>query len=445
MSVGDKTHLNFINLIQLDNWSVQALLDSTFNYSNKFLLARIGDFLSKSREIVNIEDDNFYNRITIKINNKGVVLRDTEQGVNIGTKKQYLAKEGQFIVSKIDARNGAFGIIPSELDGAVVTNDFPLFDVNNKKINPQFLLLITTTKEFIKFAQSCSSGTTNRQRMDIEMFLNQKIPLPSIVDQDIIVNNYFKSLRQAQALRRESEDLENEIERYFLTALGVQAQVQKIKFSKLRFIEYKNLERWDGANESDLISAFPIEKIGKYISEISTGTTPPTNRREYFDGDVDFYTPSELGNKMYLSKSERKLTELAIQHKKARRFDKGTLLFVGIGSTVGKIGIISNDYATSNQQITGFKVNQNVLLNEFVYYYFSYFKHVTTKEQTRATLPIVNQDKILNIPIPILPLEDQQIIVNAITSFKHRSTDLRNLAEKKIFEAARQFETAIFN
>ena len=195
MQTVENIHINFINFLKLENWSVQALLESKVDYSNKFELAKIGQFLFKNRNIVNIEDEITYTRVTVKINNNGVILRDTVKGVIIGTKRQFLAKAGQFIISKIDARNGAFGIIPNELDGAIVTNDFPLFDVNEKKINPHFLLLITTTKEFIKFAQSCSSGTTNRQRMDIELFLNQKIPLPSIAEQNKIVNNYKNKIK----------------------------------------------------------------------------------------------------------------------------------------------------------------------------------------------------------------------------------------------------------
>src|ERR1035437_7126352 len=90
--------LKYIDLILLENWSVQGFLDSKFNYSNKYELARIGDFLTKSRNIVNIEDDKVYNRVTVRINNNGVIPRDSEKGVNIGTKKQYFAKEGQFII-----------------------------------------------------------------------------------------------------------------------------------------------------------------------------------------------------------------------------------------------------------------------------------------------------------------------------------------------------------
>jgi len=155
--------LKFVEFAGMKNWSVSSLLDMNFNYSTQFPLLRIGDFIIQNRNVINIDDEKIYNRVKVKINSNGVVLRDTVKRVNIGTKKQYVARSGQFIVSKIDARNGAFGIIPKELNGAIVTNDFPLFDVDTTKINPYFLPFVTTTQAFIKFAQSCSSGTTNRQ------------------------------------------------------------------------------------------------------------------------------------------------------------------------------------------------------------------------------------------------------------------------------------------
>ena len=245
MQATTNTYLKYIDLVLLENWSVQGLLDSKFNYSNKYEQARIGDFLIKNRDVINIEDDKEYNRVTVKINNNGVIPRDTEKGINIGTKIQYRAKAGQFIISKIDARNGAFGIIPSELDNAIVTNDFPLFDVNTKKINPQFLLLITTTKVFIKFAQSCSSGTTNRQRMDIDLFLNQKIPLPKLEEQNKIVSNYFSKVAEAERLRKETKSLDAEIEKLLFNEMGLsKVKEEKKNIIGLQFIEFKNIHEW---------------------------------------------------------------------------------------------------------------------------------------------------------------------------------------------------------
>ena len=444
MQVAEKTYLSYIDLLRLDNWSVPGLFDATFNYSNQFPLSRIGDFLIKNRNVINIDDDITYKRVTVRINNNGVFLRDTEKGVNIGTKKQYLAKAGQFIVSKIDARNGAFGIIPEELNGAIVTNDFPLYDVDTKKINPRFLLLITTTKEFIGFAQSCSSGTTNRQRMDIDMFLNQKIPLPNIEEQEKIVKNYYSKIKEAENLKLQEDDLENEIETYFLNQLGIRKNMSS-NFSKgFRIIEYKNLDRWDANVVSELTSTYKIEKIGSYVLKIATGTTPPTNISEYFNGDINFYTPSDLGEVMYLNSASRKVSELSLLEKKARRFEKGTILFVGIGSTVGKVGIVNNDYATSNQQITGFNIDTRFLLDEYVYFYFYYLRDITVKEQTKATLPIVNQNKIINIPIPIPPISKQQEIIKEILKMKNKKLVFETERKKLLIEAHQEFEQTIF-
>ena len=148
---------------------------------------------------------------------------------------------------------------------------------------------------------------------------------------------------------------------------------------------------------------------------------------------------------MYLTNSERKLNKIAFTDKKARRFERGTILFVGIGSTVGKVGIIANEFATSNQQITGFNVNQSKLINEYVYYYFEYFKEITTSEQTKATLPIVNQDKIMNIPIPIPPIANQEFIDSEITKMKSQIDMINKQSINLKLLAFQNFEKSIFN
>lgn len=70
-----------------------------------------------------VEDGICYKQVTFRSNYKGVVLRGVQDGTTIGTKEQFRVSAGQFILSRIDARNGAFGIIPDELGGAIVTND----------------------------------------------------------------------------------------------------------------------------------------------------------------------------------------------------------------------------------------------------------------------------------------------------------------------------------
>ena len=438
--------LKFVSFENIESWSASFLFGTINKFNRKYKTLEINKLLVRNNEYVIIEDEKLYKRVTVKINANGVVLRDEEYGKNIGTKRQFIAKEGQMIVSKIDARNGAFGLIPSELDGAIVTNDFPLFDINHHLVNKNYLILLAKTNLFVDFAKSCSSGTTNRQRMDMDKFLTLEIPLPSISEQEAIIKNHYGKIEQAVAWELEADTIEEKIKTYLFESLGIE-ELDKRKKIGLNIIESKRMERWDIPflmGKTSLKSKYSIHGMGDYIVEIATGTTPPTSRKEYFRGDINFYTPSDINNKILLN-ADRKVSLLAVKDKKVRVFKKNTLLFVGIGSTVGKVGIIGNEFATSNQQITGFNVDENMLLTEYVYYYFTYFKNVTTKEQTKATLPIVNQEKIVNILIPIPPKETQQAIINQIDTYKNEIKILRERATLLKQQAEQEFEQTIFS
>src|SRR6218665_1601270 len=266
MQAAANTYLKYIDLTILENWDVQGLLDAKFNCSDKYESARIGDFLIKSRHAVNIEDGKTYNRIAVKINNRGVVPRGTEKGVNIRTKKWYWAKAGQFIISEKGIENGAFGIIPEELDQVIVTNAFSLFDVNAKKINPQFLLLAASAKARIKRVQK-GSRRANSQRMDV--FLNQKIPLPKLEEQDKIASNFLNKANEAERLKNEAEDLKK----------------QRTKSKKLQAVNYSDLVKWGGDfigvknNGNGIYKEVSVHEL----CQVGGGGTPSRNRKEYYE------------------------------------------------------------------------------------------------------------------------------------------------------------------
>src|SRR5690606_832016 len=154
----------------------------------------------------------------------------------------------------------AMGIIPNDLEGAIVTNDFPTFYVDNTRINSHFLLLITTTKTFINFAQSCSSGTTNRQRINIEQFLDIKIQIPSLKEQDKIVAQYNRKIALAEKQKSEASQLKYEIENYLFDVLGIKKAIDRISKKGLHFVTLGQLEKWgvdfieDFSNQSKLFN-----------------------------------------------------------------------------------------------------------------------------------------------------------------------------------------------
>lgn len=174
---------------------------------------KIGDLLKKNTETIIILDNIEYKQITVKLYGKGVALRGIKKGKDIGTKRQYIAKSGQLILSKIDARNGAFGLVPSELDGAIVTSDFPLFECNLNIINPNYFNYLVRTKQILDLCIKASKGTTNRQRLKEGEFLQMSIKIPSIDIQEKIVENYLKldnKLREIRLRNRENISILNE-------------------------------------------------------------------------------------------------------------------------------------------------------------------------------------------------------------------------------------------
>ena len=198
----EKNFLEFLDYSKLNNWSVQNLLENNFNYNKSYSLVKIKKFIKRSKIQTLVDDNTEYKRVKIKLYNKGVSIRDKVFGKDIGTKKQFIIKEGQFLLSKIDARNGAFGIATKEIDGAIITADFFAYDIDETIINPYFLSLITTTDEFLNFAKNSSTGTTNRQRLNEELFLNVEIPLPSIDEQNDLVQPLLDNLEKQEIENR---------------------------------------------------------------------------------------------------------------------------------------------------------------------------------------------------------------------------------------------------
>jgi type I restriction enzyme S subunit len=95
-------------------------------------VVRLGEVASlvakKSREI-RIDDGETYRLVTVKLYAKGVVLRSVTRGDKIGTKILYKVEEGDFVFSKIDLRNGAWGFVPLELAGALVKRRFSYYSI----------------------------------------------------------------------------------------------------------------------------------------------------------------------------------------------------------------------------------------------------------------------------------------------------------------------------
>jgi type I restriction enzyme S subunit len=116
-------------------------------------------------------------------------------------------------MSRIDARNGALGIVPQSLDGALVTNDFPLFNLNSDLILSGYLDLHCKTPQFVNLCSKASEGTTNRVRLKEAEFLRSEIDLPSLENQKKIVSQLDTIKGKLQAASALQEGIDKDVEK----------------------------------------------------------------------------------------------------------------------------------------------------------------------------------------------------------------------------------------
>ncbi|MGN7863098.1 restriction endonuclease subunit S [Chryseobacterium sp. 22458] len=212
-------------------------------------MKKFGDFLKRSKISIDLDDSLDYKRVTIKIKHGGVSLRDIEIGKKIGTKKQFILKKGQFVLSKIDARYGAFGIAPAEVDNAIITGNFWAYDVDLSMIDIDWFNQYTNSKDFYDVCERASSGITHRKYLSEIQFLNNEVNLPSLQDQK-------KAVKKINNLKAFGNNLSKEIN-YQLNL------IKDIRQAFLREAMQGKLvsnETSDGKTGADLLAEIQAEK-----------------------------------------------------------------------------------------------------------------------------------------------------------------------------------------
>ncbi len=444
--------MNSLRFNSVYNWSVHYNKSDSVIFSQKYKKIKISDVLKRSKVIVDIEDDIVYKRVTIKLYGKGVKIRDEEIGSEIKTKRQFLLQEGQFIYSRIDARNGAFGLAGKDVHNAIITNDFPTFDIDKEKILPQYLSIITGSKSFFDFCQNLSSGTTGRQRMDENSFLSFEIPLPNLEEQNQLVNQYNKNLAKAQKAENQANELEKSIESYLLEELGIDAPKPVERKQGLQFIRLKEMNSWsidkilyDGENDFNQFQRLS-NKIN--VENAFRGKSPKYEE----DGEATILNQkcnrwNEI--KLEFAKSVNKNWFDSIDDK-FKTVENDILINSTGDGTIGRSSLVTKGFEglIYDSHVLLVRLNQNLIHPSFFVYQFnsafiqSQIEQIKSAQSTKQTeLGLDNLFK-LNFKFPSLEIQTQ--IVNHITTQKEQIKNLRQQAEKLRKQAKENFEKEIF-
>ncbi len=185
-------------------WLLRSLISDQCSMNNekaKWKKVKIGTFLTESRILGTNGRD--AQKITVRLYGKGVIAKDEKR---IGSEKTqyYVRKSGQFIYSKLDFLNGAFGIIPDELDGFESTLDLPTFDISNS-VSKEWFLYYLIRPEYYTRQLGLAKGQRKARRVNPSEFLKSKIPLPPIKIQNQIAEVLSSAQQEIDRLKQLAE------------------------------------------------------------------------------------------------------------------------------------------------------------------------------------------------------------------------------------------------
>jgi len=153
--------------------------------TTRFPMVPLGQTIRHRKEFIQINDLETYKRCRVQLHAKGIVLRDMVSGSEIKTKEQQVCRAGEFLVAEIDAKVGGFGVVPDDLDGAIVSSHYFLFEIDETALDRRFLDYFIRTSAFQD--QVSAQGSTNYAAIRPNDVLRYQMPLPSMKEQRRIV------------------------------------------------------------------------------------------------------------------------------------------------------------------------------------------------------------------------------------------------------------------
>ena len=172
---------------------------------------------------------------------------------------------------------------------------------------------------------------------------------------------------------------------------------------RLRFPEFSEEGAWEETT------------IGN-MGEVITGSTPSTSRRDFYGGDFMFVSPADISDLRFVEETKTTLTEAGFAE--CRPIKKNSVLFVCIGSTIGKVAQCSRPCAT-NQQINSLVVNP-AFVADFAYYLLDRESVRIARLAGKQAVPIINKSLFATVKVTAPVFAEQQRIADCISSLDAR-------------------------
>ena len=212
----------------------------------------------------------------------------------------------------------------------------------------------------------------------------------------------------------------------FLITLERRIEAQQSLVDNLKKYKRGLLMHYFSDDKTQLWTQCSVSQIGKVI----TGSTPPTNDRSNYDGDLLFCAPGDVGEQKYISSTEKRVSPKGFAL--GRPLPPNSVIVTCIG-LIGKLGIAKTSMIT-NQQINALVVSEG-FDHEFIYYAFENFFPEYRSKVSMQTLPILSKSEFEKLMIKVPDLDVQYKISSHLAAMdrriEHTQQELNALIEHR--------------
>ena len=212
----------------------------------------------------------------------------------------------------------------------------------------------------------------------------------------------------------------------FLITLERRIEAQQSLVDNLKKYKRGLLMHYFSDDKTQLWTQCSVSQIGKVI----TGSTPPTNDRSNYDGDLLFCAPGDVGEQKYISSTEKRVSPKGFAL--GRPLPANSVIVTCIG-LIGKLGIAKTSMIT-NQQINALVVSEG-FDHEFIYYAFENFFPEYRSKVSMQTLPILSKSEFEKLMIKVPDLDVQHKISSHLAAMdrriEHTQQELNALIEHR--------------
>jgi type I restriction enzyme M protein len=161
----------------------EELVDCVSEQDATCALRPLGHCIRLRKEFTTIRDDAHYKLVRVQLHARGIVPRETKLGAQIRVKRQQVLRGGELLVAEIDAKVGGCGIVPPELEGAIVSSHYFVYELDEEMVDCRYLEWFLRSGIPEAAIQPYVKGSTNYAAIRQNHFPLLKMPLPPLAEQ----------------------------------------------------------------------------------------------------------------------------------------------------------------------------------------------------------------------------------------------------------------------